>query len=56
MKIAQIRKFLVALAAAAGVAVTVLADGHFSVEDGISIALAVAGALGVYATPNKPAV
>jgi hypothetical protein len=56
MKIPQIRKFLVAAGAAAAVAVTVLADGHFSVEDGIAVALAVAGALGVYATPNKPAV
>lgn len=53
MKIAQIRKFLVALGAAAAVAVTVLADGHFSVEDGVSIAVAVAGALGVYRVPNE---
>jgi hypothetical protein len=54
MQIAQIRKFLVAAGAAAGVAVTVLADGHFSVEDGIAVGLAVAGALGVYRAPNAP--
>lgn len=53
MKITEIRKFLVAVAAAAGVAVTVLADGQFSVEDGIAVGLAVAAALGVYRVPNE---
>lgn len=46
-------KFYTALAAALGVAASVAADGLTS-ADWFAIALAFLGALGVYATPNRP--
>ncbi len=51
----QIRKLLVALAAAAGVAAASLTDGTFDVGDALQTAVAFAGALGVYQIPNTPA-
>lgn len=56
MTVAHVRKFLVALGAAAGVAVTALADGTIDVTEGIGIALAFLGAIGVYRVPNTPVV
>lgn len=46
------RKFAVAVAAALGVAATLVADGSLSSSDWIAIALAFAGAIGVYRVPN----
>lgn len=48
-------KFVVACAAALGVAVSVTADGEFSLNDGFTIASAAVGALLVFITPNKGA-
>ena len=48
-------KCIAAATAALAVAGTVLADGHLSVADAITIAAAALGAVGVYAFPNKPA-
>lgn len=53
-KLAYVKKFLVALAAAVGVAIAALADGAISVEEGVSIAVAFAGSLGVYKAENGP--
>ncbi len=46
-------KFIVALAAALGVAVSTTADGNLSLNDGFAIASAGVGALGVLAVPNR---
>ena len=52
MRIAPtIRKAIVAAAGALGI---VIADGIFDVNDGITVALAVLAAIGVYAVPNEP--
>lgn len=48
-------KFIVALSAALGVAVSVTVDGSVSLNDGFAIAAAGVGALAVAAIPNKPA-
>lgn len=45
-------KACVAAAAGLAVAVSVTADGEFSLNDGMSIASAAVGALLVYAIPN----
>ncbi|NDD85622.1 hypothetical protein EBZ38_15275 [bacterium] len=47
-------KFYTALTAALGVAVSVASDGVITLADGLAIAAAAVGALGVYVTPNKP--
>lgn len=47
-------KFLTAIAAALGVAVSVTADGTLSLNDWFAIAAAAVGALGVYQIPNTP--
>jgi hypothetical protein len=52
--LAKYRKFLVALAAALGVAGAAVSDGQISPEEGVAIALAFLGALGVYQVPNEP--
>ena len=54
MTVANIRKFLVAVGAAISVAVTALADGSVDTTEGIAIALAFLGALGVYQVRNEP--
>lgn len=52
MNIAKYAKFITALC---GAVTTAVADGVFDVNDGITIALAAATVLGVYAVPNaKP--
>jgi drug/metabolite transporter (DMT)-like permease len=48
------RKLIAALAAGCGVAASVLADGVLSPADGLAIAAAFLGALGVYAATNTP--
>lgn len=48
-------KFFVALGAALAVLATALSDGAVSGTEGISVALAFLGALGVYQLPNQPA-
>ena len=48
------RKFIVALASAAGVGVSLTVDGSLSLNDGFALAAAVLGALAVYAVPNSP--
>lgn len=47
------KKFCVALVAALSLAGTLVADGSVSASDGIAIALAFAGALGVYKVENE---
>ena len=47
-------KFIVAMAAALAVAVSVTTDGTLSLNDAFAIASAALGALAVYATPNTP--
>ncbi len=47
-------KFIVALAAGLAVAVSVTTDGDVSVNDVFAILSAAAGALAVYAVPNRP--
>ena len=47
-------KFGAAVTAALAVAVSVTADGSVSLNDGIAIASAVAGAVAVYYRPNLP--
>jgi uncharacterized membrane protein len=49
-------KFIVAAGAAIGVLGLALADGTVSGDEVWQIVLAVGGALGVYATPNRPSV
>jgi hypothetical protein len=46
------RKALAAAAAALGVAVSLSADGHLSLNDLLAIAAAAVGALTVYRVPN----
>lgn len=48
------RKVIVAIAAAAGVAISTSVDNHVDANDIIAIALAVLGSLGVYVAPNDP--
>jgi hypothetical protein len=50
---AQYRKFLVAASAALGVAGTAVADGKLTAAEGIAIAVAFLGALGVYGVRNE---
>ncbi|HYD28891.1 hypothetical protein [Brevundimonas sp.] len=51
----RIAKFIVAAVTAGAVAAgTALADDVFTTTDGVTIALAILGALGVYAVPNRP--
>jgi hypothetical protein len=55
MNVAPYRKFIVALGAAVGVlASTVAGQDNFSLNDGIAVALAFLGSLGVYAARNQP--
>lgn len=54
MDISRYNKFLVAVGVALTTAVSFGADGEFSLNDGIGIALALLGALGVYRVPNTP--
>jgi hypothetical protein len=54
--IPPIRKFIVAAAAGLGVAGAALADGTIDPSEAVQIALAVLGALGVYAVRNDPPV
>lgn len=49
---AAIRKFFVAVGAALGVAATALADQVVTAPEGVAIALAFLGALGVYGVTN----
>ena len=51
---ARYSKFIVALAAAAGVGASLTIDGSLSLNDGFAIASALLGALAVYAVPNTP--
>lgn len=51
--VAEARKFCVALAAALAVLATALANGSVPNGEWLQIALAFAGALGVYATSNQ---
>lgn len=52
--LAETRKALTALAAAAVTGAALVADGDLSTTDKWAIAFAFVGALGVYAVPNKP--
>lgn len=55
MNLSKYRKFVVALATAAGVlASTVSGHDNFSLNDGIAVVLSFLGALGIYAVPNEP--
>lgn len=56
MTVANVRKFLIAVGAAVGVAAAALADGSIDATEGIAVALAFLGAIGVYQVPNKPVV
>jgi len=56
MTIQHVRKALVAVAAAEGVAAAALADGSIDANEGVAIVLAALGALGVYAVPNDETV
>lgn len=47
-------KAIAAITAGLGVAVSVTADEHLSLNDGFAIAFAAVGALVVYAVPNTP--
>lgn len=47
------KKFCVALIAALGVTAAALADGHVNALEGVQIALAFLGALGVYHATNS---
>ncbi len=51
---AAIRKFLVALAAAIAVAISVTADGDVSINDVFAMAGSFVGSLGVGLVPNVP--
>ena len=53
MTVANVRKFLVAVGAAVGVAATALADGAVDTSEAIAIVLAFLGALGVYQVKNE---
>lgn len=53
MKVAKYAKTIVAAVVAGGVALTVaMGDDTLTATEGISVALAVLGALGVYVVPN----
>lgn len=52
MSIANIRKFIVALVFAGGIAVTGLADGDLTLSEGIAIGLGFLSSLGVYTVRN----
>ena len=56
MSIAQVRKFVIAAAAALGVAGAALADGEVIASEWVAIGLAFLGALGVYRVPNEDVV
>ena len=49
----DISRYSKAVAAACGAIAIAVADGILDVNDGITIALAVLSAIGVYAVPNK---
>lgn len=55
MDIKRYTKFIVAIGAALGVVGLALADGSVDSAEVWQIVLAIGGALGVYAAPNKPA-
>jgi len=57
LKVSAAAKAIVAaVVAGAGALSVAMADGALSTGDGVTIALAVLGALGItYAVPNKPA-
>ena len=55
MTVANVRKFLVAIGAAVGVAATALVDGAVDTSEAIAIVLAFLGALGVYQVKNEAA-
>lgn len=56
MKVAAYAKFIVAALLAGATALSVaVGDGGFSTTDAVTVVLAVLGALGVYAVPNKQA-
>lgn len=50
MNVSRYSKFIVAICGAITVAVS---DGVLDLNDGVTVALAVLAALGVYAVPNK---
>ncbi|WKU08021.1 hypothetical protein [Micromonospora sp. HUAS LYJ1] len=55
MRIARYAKTIVAAVVAGGVALTVaMGDDVLTATEGITVALAVLGALGVYVVPNAP--
>lgn len=51
--LAEIKKTLVAAGAAIAITSDALADGHFSYQDGIKVAVAWLGVLGVFSIKNK---
>lgn len=53
MNLAKYSKFWVALAAALTVLGTSVADGHLTLAEGIAVAAAFLGSLGVYQVTNK---
>lgn len=55
MKVSRYGKFIVAAVIAGASALTVaLGDDTISATEGITVALAILGALGVYVVPNAP--
>lgn len=50
----NVRKALVAVGAACGVAAAALSDGKLDAAEIVAVALAFLGALGVYQIPNTP--
>lgn len=55
MKISPYLKAVVAVATAGLIALKpLLASGHLTGSDWVTVALAVLGAIGVYAIPNRP--
>lgn len=53
MTFANVRKAVVAVAAALGVLGAAMADGAVSQSEWVAVALAALGALGVYQVPNR---
>ena len=53
MNVKPYSKFITAIGAAVAVAVAVAADGQIDADEGIQVALAFLGALGVYRVPNR---
>lgn len=49
-----VHKFLIALAAAAGVFATAMSDGHLDSSEMSGIVIAFLGAFFVYMVPNRP--